>query len=216
MLAEVQPLDVFVLHNSACESSGIAFGDGFWQDERTGCDVEVFFLFSIHPFNDAFNDERTEVHLSVVQACQMALSQTRSSVVQNEDRTQDASLVGVDEYVLVALVVADRNLGRNRSTATGRLEVVNKTGTFLVDTVDITVDVNAVAVGPVIGLVHIKFVKTLVDFTLVNVFGNVDHLGGVLHKSTVLSFGSFVGAQSAPLGGVKVTSFKVRLASNQR
>ena len=86
----------------------------------------------------------------------------------------------------------------------------------LVDAVNVSVDVNAITVGPVVWLVDIEFVKTLTDLNLVNVFGDVDHLSGVLHEATVLSFRCFVGTKSTPLGWVQISSLEVRLAAHQR
>ena len=86
----------------------------------------------------------------------------------------------------------------------------------LVDAVDVAVNVNSVPVGPVIGLVNVKFVEAFTDFNLVDVLGNVDHLGSVLHETAVLSFRGLVGAQASPLSGVQISSFEVRLATHQR
>ena len=56
-LAQVHPLYVFVLDNTTGQAGAVAFWDGFWQNERTRGDVEVFFLFSVNPFHNALNDE---------------------------------------------------------------------------------------------------------------------------------------------------------------
>ena len=85
----------------------------------------------------------------------------------------------------------------------------------LVNPVNVTVDVDSVAVRPVIWLVDVKLVKAFANLNFIDVFGDVDHLCSVLHKATVLSFRGLVGAQSAPLGGVKVSCFEVRLTSDQ-
>ena len=93
--------------------------------------------------------------------------------------------------------------------------MVNEFDTTLVDTVDVSVNVDSVTIGPVIGLVDVKFVKSLADFDLVNVFRDVNHLSSVLDQTTILTFRGFVGAEASPLGRVQVTSFKVRLTANQ-
>ena len=56
-LAQVHPLYVFVLDNTTGQAGAVAFWDGFWQNERTRGDIEVFFLFSVNPFHNALNDE---------------------------------------------------------------------------------------------------------------------------------------------------------------
>ena len=94
--------------------------------------------------------------------------------------------------------------------------MVNQFLSALVDTVDVAVNVDAIAVGPVVGLVHVQFVEALSNLNLVNVFGDVNHLSSVLDQTAVLSFRGFVGAQSTPLGGVKVTGLEVGLASHER
>ncbi len=86
----------------------------------------------------------------------------------------------------------------------------------LVNAVDVAVDVDTIAVGPIIGLVNIQFVESLPDFNFIDVLGNVNHLCCVLYEATVLPFRSFVRAKAAPLGWVKVTGFEVRLAADQR
>ena len=93
--------------------------------------------------------------------------------------------------------------------------MVNEFDTALVNAVNVSVDVNSVTVGPIIRLVDVEFIKTLTNLDFVDVFGDVNHLSGVLYQSTVLPFRGFVGAQTAPLGGVEVTGFEVRLATDQ-
>ena len=94
--------------------------------------------------------------------------------------------------------------------------MVNEFLASLVDAVNVAVNVHAVTVGPVIWLVNVEFIKAFSDFDFVNVFGNVDHLSRVLHETAVLTFGSFVRAESAPLGRVQISCFEVRLASHKR
>ena len=216
VFAEVHPLNVLVLDHPAGKASGVALGDGFWEHERAGGDVEVFFFLSVHPFHDTLNDEGAEVHFAVAQALKVSLGQPWCTVVQNQYRAEDSSLVGVDENVLVFLVVANGHLRRDGSTSTSRLEVVHQTGALLVDAVDVAVDVNAVAVRPIVGLVHVQLIEALMDFFLVDILGNVDHLGSVLDQAAVLTLRGLVGAQATPLGGVKVTGLEMGLASHER
>ena len=71
--AEVHPLDVLVLHDAACKASAVTFGDGFGKHKRSGCDVEVFFFFGVHPFHNALNDERAEVDFTAGQLGKVVL-----------------------------------------------------------------------------------------------------------------------------------------------
>ena len=210
---KVGPLNVFVGEWASCERSTFHV---LWEDEWTRCDEQVFFFFSVDPFNNAFVDELLEGHLAGAEGFEVFTGQTRCTVVEDQQRSQDTSLVGVDEDVLVLTVVSDGNFRRDGSTSASGLEVANQVLSVLVDTVNVTVDVNTVTRGPVVWFEDIKFIELLSNFNFADVFGDVNHLCGVLHKSTVLTFRGLVRAQAAPLCRVQVTCFEVRLASNQR
>jgi hypothetical protein len=214
-LPEVHPFHILVFHDSTGQASTVAFRDGFRENKRTGCDVEVFFLFSIDPFHYTLNDEGAEIDFSTGEFDQVVLRQAWSTVVKDEERAKNSSLVRVDEDVLVGNIVADGNFRGNHSSSAGRLEVVHELLTSLVNAVDVSVDVDTITVGPIIRLVDVEFVESFPDLNLIDVFGNVNHLGSVLHQTTILSLRGFVGAKAAPLRRVKVSSFEVRLATDQ-
>ena len=86
-LAQVHPLDILVLDDTTGQTCAVAFGDGFWEDERTRCDVEVFFFLGVNPFNNALNDERAEVDFTTRKFRQVILGQTWSTVVKDEQRS---------------------------------------------------------------------------------------------------------------------------------
>ena len=94
--------------------------------------------------------------------------------------------------------------------------MLNEFNTALVDAVDVTVDVHAIAIGPVVRLVDIEFIEAFTNFDFVDVFGDVNHLSSVLHKTAILAFWGFVGAQSSPLRRVEIPGFEVGLAANKR
>ena len=116
-LAKVGPLDVLVLHDSTGQTGAVAVGNGFGQNERTRGDVEVFFLLGVNPFHHAFDDEGAEVDLTAGQLGQVVLRQAGGPVVQNQERTENSSLVGVDEDVFVFHVVSNGNFGGDNTTA---------------------------------------------------------------------------------------------------
>ena len=146
----------------------------------------------------------------------MLTGQAWSTVVKNNERTQDTPLVSVDEDVLVLLIVTNRDFSRDSSTSASGFEVANQILTVLVNTIDVTVNVNSVAGAPVFKFtVDIEFIELFSNFDFTDVFRNINHLSCVLHKTTVLTFRCLVWTQAAPLSRVQVTCFEVRLASNQ-
>ena len=112
--------------------------------------------------------------------------------------------------------MTDGNFRWNGSTTTAVLELRKKVLSILVHTVDVTINVDSVTVSPVLWLVDIEFIKALTDLLRVNFLRNVDHLCSILHQTAVLSFRRLVWTETSPLSWVKVTSFEVRLAADER
>ena len=74
-LTEVGPFHVFVLHDTTGKACAVALGDGFGQNEGPGCDVEVFFFLGVDPFNNALDDEGTEVDFTAGEFGEVVLRQ---------------------------------------------------------------------------------------------------------------------------------------------
>ena len=213
-LSHVGPVDVLAGHGA----TGVlaAFWDLLGEKEGAGGDEEVFLFFSVHPLNDALGEQVAEGGFAAAELLEMTWGQARRTVVEDEQGAQDAALVGVDEDVTVLGVVADGDLRRDQAATAGVLELVDQVHPVVVDAVDVTVHVDAVTVGPVVGLVNVHVVELPADHGVINLLGDVDHLSGVLDQTTVLTLRGLVGAQTTPLGGVQVTCLEVRLAADQR
>ena len=64
-----------------------------------------------------------------------------------------------DEDVTVLSVVADGHLRGDQTAASGILELVDQVHAVVVNAVDVTVDVDAVTVGPIVGLIDVHVVE---------------------------------------------------------
>ena len=157
-----------------------------------------------------------EGHFASTERLQVLICQAWCTVVEDQQWSQNTPFVGVDEDILVFAVVSDGNFRRDGSASTSGFEVANQVLSVLVNSVDITVDVNTVTRGPVVWFEDIQFIELLSNFDFADVFRDVNHLCCVLHQSTVLTFGGLVRAQAAPLCRVQITCFEVRLTSNKR
>ena len=111
--------------------------------------------------------------------------------------------------------MTDGYLGWNRSTPSAVLELRKKILSVLVHTVDVSVHVNSITISPVLGLINVEFIKALSNFLWINFFRDVDHLSRILYQSTILTFRCLVWTQATPLRWVQISSFKMRLTSNQ-
>ena len=82
-LAKVGPFDVFVFDDTSGKSSRVALWNGFRENERSWSDVEIFFFFSVDPFDNALDDEGTEVDFPACKLCEVGLRQARCTVVED-------------------------------------------------------------------------------------------------------------------------------------
>ena len=77
-LSEVSPANLFVSNWTARE---FPFWNSFWKNEWTRSDVEVFFFFSIYPFNDTIIDEIFEGNVTCSEIDKMMILKTRCTIV---------------------------------------------------------------------------------------------------------------------------------------
>ena len=167
-LTHVGPGDVLAGHGAA--GMVASFGDLLRQEEGARGDEEVFLFFSVHPFDDALGEQVSERGLAGAQLFKVTGRQAWRAVVQDEQGAQNTTLVGVDEDVTVFSVVADGDLRRNQAASAGVLELVDEVRAVVVDAVDVTVHVNTVTVGPVVGLVDVHVIELSANHGVVHLF----------------------------------------------
>ena len=78
----------------------------------------------------------------------MFLRECQVTIVKDEERTQDSPAIGVDENITVRTIVADTDLWSNPALSASALELVNQLRRILVQTEDVSIDVDARSLGP--------------------------------------------------------------------
>ena len=83
----------------------------------------------------------------------MHLRNLKAAMIDNQERTKHSTSVSIDENIAILKIVPDAHLGPDSARSSPPLELADEFLGPLVQTEDVTIDVDTGAVGPSIGVV---------------------------------------------------------------
>ncbi len=179
-------------------------------------DVRVLLLLGVDPLHDAVVDEVSPPHLPEAQVLQILAGEDRAAVLQHQKRAAHAPLVAVDDNLVHGSVEADVHLVAEEARPPPLPDFAHEGLRLFVQAhqVPVHVDPGHLRLLP-LHLTGPLIRQEQLHAVLVEALGDVDDEGGVLHQPAVLPLGGLVGAEAAPLRGMKVAGLEVGLAARQ-
>ena len=211
LLADVHPIDIGLGEGVVASFAGTPLRKivRLHEDER------VLLLLGVEPLDESLAEQVVPSYASLADAFDMLPGEREPSVLDDEQRPSETSLVAVDDDLSHLLVVADVDLIGYEPYAPALPDVGDEPGGIGMRSDEVSVDIDPGA-GSGLDRLEVQAAEHPFHIVLGESLGDVDDQGGVLHQTAVLTFGGLGRAQPSPLGGVQVTGLEVGLAPGER